>query len=170
MKADNDELPFFGPRIKERKSLAPVRASAGASLTLGRKSMPAMGGTSASVSNIYPPLPSIGTAITSDESIPPVPPIPGAYKEAAKPFGFTVSNEAFAESSRAVLAQMQARMHDRGIDATFGEELLKGKKAEVRKLVQVNEGLGGGWGLRGAPSTSSIADRYREAHMKEFAR
>jgi hypothetical protein len=48
---------------------------------------------------------------------------------------------------------MQATMEARGINATFGEELLKGKKAEVRKLVSVNDRLGQG-GELGLPCSN----------------
>ena len=122
----------------------------------------------ASVSNIYPALP----------DIPPVPTIPGAYQSGkpdspSKAFPFTVSNDQFEDAGAKLLAEMSAKfqvMNGGKNVPGFGTELLKGKKAEIKKLVSVQEGLGeGGWGL--ANSTGSThADRYAEAHRKEFAR
>jgi len=85
----------------------------------------------------------------------------------------TISNSQFEDAGKQVLAEMEAKMRatlgDRGI--SFGEELLKGKKAEVNRLVSVREGLGeGGWGLRNMASSTSIQDRYAAAHQREFAR
>lgn len=135
-----------------------------------RKSMPAIGAMAeytASVPTLYPPLP---------VDVPPVPPIPGAFKKSsaspAKTFGFSISNEQFSSAAQQVIEDMQARMQARGIGvSTFGEELLKGKQAEVSKLVHTTQGLGeGGWGLRNMASSTSIQDRYAAAHQKDFAR
>ena len=87
--------------------------------------------------------------------------------------GFGISNEQFDLAGRKVLEEMQAKMQaalgDRA--GSFGEELLKGKKAEVGKLVQTRADLGeGGWGLKSMASSCSIQDRYAAAHQREFAR
>jgi len=60
---------------------------------------------------------------------------------------------------------MKETLGDKGNN--FGEELLKGKKAEIRKLVSVNEGIGLGLGL-GVNAVKK--DRFEEAHQKEFAK
>lgn len=164
-KAQVDELPFFGTStVKERRSMAPIRQAPIINIHT-RKSMPAIAGGSASITNIYPPLP---------VDIPPVPPIPGAYQKSSpqKPFGFSVSNADFSSAAQQVISDMQAKMQARGIGTTsFGEELLKGKSAEMDKLVHTTRGLGeGGWGLRNMASSSSIQDRYAAAHQKDFAR
>jgi len=157
--------------------MAPLRGSqipqAPVAAIVTRKSMPAMssagsGAPAAMFANVYPPLP---------VDVPPVPPIPGAYKVAqpspARTNRMTITNAQFEDAGKQVLAAMEAKMRatlgDRG--AAFGEELLKGKNAEVNKLVNVNEGLGeGGWGLRNMASSSSIQDRYAAAHQREFAK
>ena len=179
MRATTDDLPFFSPaQVKERRSMAPLRGAQTpqppAAAILTRKSMPAMSaaGSSAPTSmfgNVYPPLP---------VAIPPVPPIPGAYKTSQLPSPdrtnrMTISNAQFEVAGKQVLATMEAKMRaNLGAGAaSFGEELLKGKKAEVNKLVSVTQGLGeGGWGLRNMASSSSIQDRYAAAHEREFAR
>lgn len=67
---------------------------------------------------------------------------------------------------------MNAKLSGKGI--YLGEELLRGKKAEVDKLVHVNRGVGsdsshGGWGL-GSSRNGQRKDRFAEAHEKEFAK
>ncbi|WVQ81506.1 hypothetical protein IAT38_003630 [Cryptococcus sp. DSM 104549] len=195
-----DELPFFGKgcdiqALKERRSMAPLRGpggfSSGMSMPpgaagLARKSMPAMASSvSASVSSVYPELPTIpaeyahmigsSAAATSRPTpipgaFPPLPPTPtrtqiifGSGANAG------VSNQQFSEAAQAVLKEMNSRLPDGGVK--FGDELLKGKKAEMDKLVHVNKDLGtGGWGLSASSSSSQIKDRYADVHQKEFAK
>lgn len=180
---DRDELPFFGTSkvvqaVKERRSLAPVRPSSTTTSptgmhALGRRSMPAFGlPTATSFSSIHPPLP-------------PVPPIPASYAKSAfampgamptsplkpafifgTPHGKGVSNKEFSDAGKALLAEMNAKLPG-GLG--FGEELLKGKKAELDKLVKANKGLGeGGWGLSSMPGGSK--DRFADVHQREFAK
>jgi hypothetical protein len=179
----DDILPFVGSEVKlkalkDRRSMAPLRSSAGMSASLsstglGRKSMPALPySTSASLAKIYPPLPDLGG--------PPVPPLPKAPEalpfhaiSQPKPFVFGVGGDAgiseakFSEAAQTVLREMNARLpeHARKLD----DELLKGKKAEMKRLVSVNEKLGeGGWGLIG--SVPGKTDRFAQAHEREFAK
>lgn len=148
---------------------------------------------SASVPSIYPPIP----AAVHITPIPPVPPIPGAYQTSAPPPAIPVSgpmqfsssaksptgmplisNNQFEEAGKRLLAEMDAKlratMGDKaGQVGSFGEELLKGKGAQVNRLVSVTEGLGeGGWGMSGslAKKYAGGEDRYADAHQKEFAR
>ncbi|WRT68977.1 uncharacterized protein IL334_005959 [Kwoniella shivajii] len=184
---EEDELPFFGKagtsqHLKERRSMAPLRSSLGstAALTqngLSRKSMPALpSSTSASIASIYPPLP-----ISSTQYMPAAPQsnhVPGSFPSFRPTpsqivFGSNtetgVSNKQFSEAAQAILREMNAKLPDGGI--VFGEELLKGKKAEIDKLVSVNKELSnstGGWGL--GSLSASTKDRYAEAHQKEFAK
>ncbi|WVF65621.1 hypothetical protein IAT40_000351 [Kwoniella sp. CBS 6097] len=182
---EDDELPFFGKAknihsLKERRSMAPLRSPKGSSSAfspngLGRKSMPALPSstTSASLSSIYPPLPAIPPQFDQTANTP----IPGTFppllptpSRAQIIFGSNaepgVSNQQFSDAAQAVLREMNSRLPGGG--AIFDEELLKGRKAEIGKLVKVNEGLGaGGWGLS---SGTGIQDRYAEAHQKEFAK
>ncbi|TYJ54063.1 hypothetical protein B9479_005249 [Cryptococcus floricola] len=182
----NDDLPFVGKArdLKERRSMAPLRSPAGAP-SLGafeRKSMPALPhSNSASVGNVYPPLPTMpveyASLIRSSESasdatqipgaFPPLPPTPGrAQMLFGDRTGTGVSNHQFSEAAQAVLKEMNAKLPQGSFK--FGEELLKGRDAELAKLVQVNKDVGtGGWGLSGGGSTR---DRYAEAHQKEFAK
>jgi hypothetical protein len=184
---DEDQLPLF-PMARNtygvggRRSMAPLRSPPTASVdvlnTLNRKSMPALvGSASASISSIYPPLP----------VVPPLPaqyarahqPIPGdfpmghAVPASPAPFVFGVDKGVSnADFGSAMLAELQAKMGDKG--GMFGSELLKGRKAEVRKLVSVNEDLGngvGGWGLTAGVGSGPVKkDRFAEAHEREFAR
>ncbi|WVW79269.1 hypothetical protein I302_101236 [Kwoniella bestiolae CBS 10118] len=181
---EDDELPFFGKaknihNLKERRSMAPIRSSIGSTTALSqnglsRKSMPAMSSaTSASISSIYPPLPAIPPQFA--RAISPQPPVPGSFPPlpptpSRMVFGSPtaeggVSNHQFSDAAQAVLREMNAKLPG---GVMFGEELLKGRKAEMDKLVQVNKGLGtGGWGLS---SSTGGSDRYAEAHQKEFAK
>ncbi|ODN95743.1 hypothetical protein L198_04361 [Cryptococcus wingfieldii CBS 7118] len=182
----NDDLPFVGKArdLKERRSMAPLRSPAGAP-SLGafeRKSMPALPySNSASVGNVYPSLPTMpveyASLIRSSESasdatpipgaFPPLPPTPGrAQILFGDRTGTGVSNHQFSEAAQAVLKEMNAKLPQGSFK--FGEELLKGRDAELAKLVQVNKDVGtGGWGLSGGGLTQ---DRYAEAHQKEFAK
>ncbi|WWC91287.1 uncharacterized protein L201_006230 [Kwoniella dendrophila CBS 6074] len=175
---EEDELPFFGKaNLKERRSMAPLRSSLGSTTALAqnglsRKSMPALpSSNSAHLSSIYPPLPTIPPRFAKMSSpkpvpggFPPLPPTPsqmvfGSRNDAG------VSNQQFSETAQAVLKEMNAKLPG---GVAFGEELLKGKKAEMDKLVQVNKELGtGGWGLS---NSTSEKDRYASAHQKEFAK
>ncbi|OCF35506.1 hypothetical protein I316_02558 [Kwoniella heveanensis BCC8398] len=181
---DNDELPFSGKTksihaLKERRSMA-LRSPMGSPNALspsglGRKSMPALpsSSTSASLSFIYPPLPAIPPQFAQIANVPvpgTFPVLPPTPSRAQMIFGSNnepgVSNQQFSVAAQAVLREMNSRLPGGG--AMFDEELLKGRKAEMGKLVKVNEGLGtGGWGLS---SGSTVQDRYAEAHQKEFAK
>ncbi|KAK8843365.1 hypothetical protein IAR55_007022 [Kwoniella newhampshirensis] len=184
VKDEADELPFFGQAknlhsLNERRSMAPLRPRTGSATALSsinvlsRKSMPALiNSTSASLSSIYPPLPIIPSEFSKPTpipgSFPPLPPTPSASRVI---FGSGadsgVSNRQFSEAAQAILKEMNAKLPEGSVK--FGEEYLKGKKAEIDKLVHVNKELGtGGWGL-GAGSAST-RDRYAEAHQKEFAK
>ena len=175
---DEDDLPFFdSAQVSKRRSMAPLRTTDGGRRSdLNRKSMPAISSASQAyvpgITSIYPRLPLPVDA-------PAVPQIPGAYRKEPTPSppkpssGFGISNEQFDLAGRKVLEEMQAKMQaalgDRA--GSFGEELLKGKKAEVGKLVQTRADLGeGGWGLKSMASSCSIQDRYAAAHQREFAR
>lgn len=174
-------LPFLGSakhlqRMKERRSMAPLRSidGAGGSAPLARKSMPAISAsTSASISNIYPPLPQIPIEYRKlrDE---PGPSMPGALPQSpptpqAFVFGSgrdAVSNKGFSEAGKAILAEMNSKMPS---GFTFSEEYLKGRQAGVDKLVKTNSALGeGGWGL--STAVSGTLDRYADAHQKEFSK
>ncbi|WWC97908.1 hypothetical protein V866_004796 [Kwoniella sp. B9012] len=181
---EDEELPFFGKaknihNLKERRSMAPIRSSIGSTTALSqnglsRKSMPALSGTtSASVPSIYPPLPVIPPQFmkatsppvqTVPGSFPPLPPTPGRMVFGS-PTDAGVNNHQFSEAAQAILKEMNSKLPG---GVVFGEELLKGRKAEVGKLVHVNKELGtGGWGLS---SSTGSSDRYADAHQKEFAK
>lgn len=158
------DLPFLG-KIKERRSLAPLRSSEGQpsnGSSLTRKSMPAItGSTSASLGSVYPPLPSF-------DNIPPVPPIPGAYVKATSvTFGTGnagISNMAFSNTAQQLIADLHSK------NPGFNSELLKGKQANLDKLVNVNRKVGeAGFGL-GSSTNGNKVDRYAAAHDREFAR
>ncbi|WVQ75485.1 hypothetical protein IAR50_005110 [Cryptococcus sp. DSM 104548] len=184
--SSNDDLPFVGKvkDLKERRSMAPLRSpvSAPSTSAFERKSMPALPhSNSASLGNVYPPLPTIpaeyASKTRSSESASDATPIPGAFpplpptpSRAQVLFGNRdttgVSNHQFSEAAQAVLKEMNAKLPEGSFK--FGEELLKGRDAELAKLVQVNKDVGtGGWGLSGKRATR---DRYAEAHQKEFAK
>ncbi|WVR09113.1 hypothetical protein IAU60_006175 [Kwoniella sp. DSM 27419] len=183
--SETDDLPFAGAiKPKERRSMAPLRSSMGSSATLapavlGRKSMPALAGSGpASITSIYPPLPSIPSAFVPLKpaatelpgSFPSLPPTPS---RARMIFGSTtaegVSNQQFSEAAQAVLKEMNARLPEGAV--RLGDEYLKGRKAEINKLVKVNDELGtGGWGLSASGSRLDGKDRYAQAHQKEFAK
>ncbi|WWD21121.1 hypothetical protein CI109_105602 [Kwoniella shandongensis] len=176
-----DDLPFFGKghAVKERRSMAPLRSPTGPAAgfsnnALTRKSMPALHSNtqSASLSSIYPPLPSIPAEYAKPTPIPGAfPPLPPTPSSNAVIFGSSmdagVSNKQFSEAAQAILREMNSKLPDGSVK--FGEEYLKGKKAEIDKLVHVNKELGtGGWGL--GEGHAAIRDRYAEAHQKEFAK
>lgn len=186
-----DELPFVGKMKdagirKERRSMAPSVASQNSSdavRLLVRTSMPALTIPSApSTSNVYPPLPNLSpyhinldqTCENQEEShqvpgaFPPLPPPPSRTQVL---FGNSIapvlSNAQFSEAAQNILQEMNARL-PKG-SARLGEELLKGKHAEMEKLVHTNQKLGtGGWGL--SEGTTHLNDRYAESHGKEFAK
>ncbi|KIR26695.1 hypothetical protein I309_04465 [Cryptococcus deuterogattii LA55] len=185
-----DELPFVGKMKdaglrKERRSMAPSVASQNSSdvvRLLVRTSMPALSIPSApSTSNVYPPLPNLSpyhinldqTCENQEEShqvpggFPPLPPPPSRTQVL---FGNSIapvlSNAQFSEAAQNILQEMNARL-PKG-SARLGEELLKGKHAEMEKLVYTNQKLGtGGWGL--SEDTTHVSDLYAESHGKEFA-
>nr|XP_018259099.1 uncharacterized protein I303_08643 [Kwoniella dejecticola CBS 10117]OBR81257.1 hypothetical protein I303_08643 [Kwoniella dejecticola CBS 10117] len=177
---EEDELPFFDrQKLKERRSVGPLRSSLGSTTalsmqnSLSRKSMPVLPSVgSASIQSIYPPLPTIPPQFAKFTSPPPeampgaFPPLPPTPSQVV--FGSNaesgVSNKQFSEAAQAVLREMNAKLPG---GLAFGEELLKGQKAEVDKLVKTNKQLGtGGWGLS---SSTGGNDRYAQAHQKEFA-
>ncbi|WWC64108.1 uncharacterized protein I303_106715 [Kwoniella dejecticola CBS 10117] len=178
---EEDELPFFDrQKLKERRSVGPLRSSLGSTTalsmqnSLSRKSMPVLPSVgSASIQSIYPPLPTIPPQFAKFTSPPPeampgaFPPLPPTPSQVV--FGSNaesgVSNKQFSEAAQAVLREMNAKLPG---GLAFGEELLKGQKAEVDKLVKTNKQLGtGGWGLS---SSTGGNDRYAQAHQKEFAK
>ncbi|OCF54506.1 hypothetical protein L486_08055 [Kwoniella mangroviensis CBS 10435] len=180
---EDEELPFSGKaknvhNLKERRSMAPIRSSIGSTTALsqnglGRKSLPALSGmTSASVTSIYPPLPVLPPQFmkatsppvqTVPGSFPPLPPTPSRMVFGS-PTDAGVSNQQFSEAAQAILKEMNSKLPG---GVVFGEELLKGRKAEMDKLVHVNKQLGtGGWGLS---SSTGSTDRFAEAHHKEFS-
>nr|XP_019005677.1 uncharacterized protein I203_00991 [Kwoniella mangroviensis CBS 8507]OCF69138.1 hypothetical protein I203_00991 [Kwoniella mangroviensis CBS 8507] len=180
---EDEELPFSGKaknvhNLKERRSMAPIRSSIGSTTALsqnglGRKSLPALSGmTSASVTSIYPPLPVLLPQFmkatsppvqTVPGSFPPLPPTPSRMVFGS-PTDAGVSNQQFSEAAQAILKEMNSKLPG---GVVFGEELLKGRKAEMDKLVHVNKQLGtGGWGLS---SSTGSTDRFAEAHHKEFS-
>lgn len=157
--------------------MAPLPGAGAASLAhagSGRKSMPALPSSHpASLSSVYPPLPSFYDI----PPVPPLPPMPGHYALQPKssfsatfgsPKAPAVSNQKFSQAAEAVLREMNAKLPE-GAKMTNGE-LLKGKKAEMGRLVSVNSGLGEGtWGLGGSMNGSN-KDRYADAHGREFAK
>ncbi|ORY24783.1 hypothetical protein BCR39DRAFT_545922 [Naematelia encephala] len=171
---DDDDLPFFGKApaqhlLKERRSLAPIRSPhAHPSGPMNRKSMPALPNiSSASLSRVYPPLPAF-------HDMPPMPALPGSFPAATSApvvFGASgeagVSNAQFSGVADKLLAEMNAKMPE---GMRLGEELLKGKKAEIGKLVSVNKDIGeGGFGLTSSLNGLKI-DRFAAAHEREFSR
>ena len=83
-----------------------------------------------------------------------------------------ISNHEFEVAGKRVLAEMEekikANMGDRA--PSFGQELLKGKKADIGILVRVNSTVGeGGFGLSSMTSGQD-GDRYAVAHAREFDR
>ena len=89
------------------------------------------------------------------------------HKESA----VSITNAQFEDAGRRVLAEMEAKMKATlGERATsFGQELLKGRSADLGTLVRINSTVGeGGWGLGESEGVKS--DRYAEAHAEEFKR
>lgn len=183
---ENDALPFVGSAnklqmLKERRSMAPLgarnRTPSVTRAAIGRPSMPALSdGASSRASSIYPPLPSM--------DIPPVPSLPDTVDmPGAMPTtiassgpsfgaaGFGVSTHQFSEAAQNLLKEMNAKLPSNV--KKLDDELLKGKRAEIKRLVSVTEGLGeGGWGLSGSVRGRGTVkqDRFAEAHEKEFAK
>ncbi|EAL20385.1 hypothetical protein CNBF1950 [Cryptococcus deneoformans B-3501A] len=186
---EENELPCVGriknaSLLKERRSMAPVgsRDHSGDAGSLIRKSMPALSiSSAASISSVYPPLPTISLhymdidqTCKKQEECPKVPggfpPLPSPPSKTQILFGNSappaLSNTQFSETAQNILEEMNARLPEGS--ARFGAELLKGKHAEVEKLVHTNQQLGvGGWGL--IEGTTRVNDRYAESHRKEFA-
>lgn len=178
------DLPFLGSAkkihsLKERRSMAPLPSAtsiaAAPAVPLARKSMPAISAAgSASVSNIYPPLPQLPIEFQKLRDAPAPTAMPGAMPTSPKKPGTFVfggdeggpSNQDFSDAGKAILAQLNAKLPS---GFTFSEEHLKGKQAGLDRLVRTNSTLGeGGWGLgsMGGPKV----DRYADAHQKEFAK
>ncbi|OWZ39318.1 hypothetical protein C351_03917 [Cryptococcus neoformans c8] len=188
--SDEDGLPFVGrvkdaSLLKERRSMAPLarRDRSGDARPPVRKSMPALSlSTAASISSVYPPLPTISPhymdldqTCEQQEECPQVPggfpPIPPSQSKTLILFDNSVppslSNTQFSEAAQNILEEMNARLPQGS--ARLGAELLKGKHAEIEKLVHTNQQLGmRGWGL--TESTAHDNDRYAESHRKEFAK
>ena len=62
---------------------------------------------------------------------------------------------------------MKAHLGERA--TSFGQELLKGKSADLGTLVKVNSNVGAsGWGL--ANEAGMKKDRYAQVHAREFKR
>lgn len=81
--------------------------------------------------------------------------------------GQQVSDTQFSDAGAKLLAEMQAKLGG----STFNPELLKGRKAEMSKLVTTNQNLGTGTGFGLSLGTSTAAtDRFAAAHQKEFAK
>lgn len=184
-----DELPFVGKMkdvslLKERRTMAPLASQNNSDIVrpLVRTSMPVLSLPSApSTSNVYPPLPNLSPYhINLDQTchqeeshqvpggFPPLPPPPSRSQVL---FGNSIapvlSDAQFSEAAQNILQEMNARL-PKG-SARLGEELLKGKHAEMEKLVHTNQQLGtGGWGL--SEGTTHVSDRYAESHRKEFAK
>jgi hypothetical protein len=178
------DLPFVGSasklqELKNRRSLAPLRSSSGpeaGSSGLGRKSLPLLNKyTSASLSSIYPPLP----GFHADEDAPPVPQIPGHYPisqplkhQPSETFTFgspdhAVSSAQFSEAAQAILQQMNEKFPE---GSRMDGEVLRGNKADMRRMVSVQSGLGGdgGWGLM--ERFEGKKDRFAAAHEREFSK
>lgn len=188
--SDEDGLPFVGrvkdaSLLKERRSMAPLarRDRSGDARPPVRKSMPALSlSTAASISSVYPPLPTISPhymdldqTCEQQEECPQVPggfpPIPSSQSKTLILFDNSVppslSNTQFSEAAQNILEEMNARLPQGS--ARLGAELLKGKHAEIEKLVHTNQQLGmRGWSL--TESTAHDNDRYAESHRKEFAK
>ncbi|KIR50977.1 hypothetical protein I315_06583 [Cryptococcus gattii Ru294] len=184
-----DELPFAGKMkdvslLKERRTMAPLASQNRSDIVrpLVRKSVPALSLPRApSTSNVYPPLPNLSpyhinldqTCENQEEphqvpgGFPPLPPPPsGSQVLFGNSIAPVLSNAQFSEAAQNILQEMNARL-PKG-SARLGEELLKGKHAEMEKLVRTNQQLGtGGWGL--SEGTTHMSDRYAEFHRKEFA-
>lgn len=81
--------------------------------------------------------------------------------------GQQVSSTQFTDAGAKLLAEMQAKLGG----AAFNPELLKGRKAEMSKLVSTNNklGSGSGFGLSLGASTAAT-DRFAAAHQKEFSK
>lgn len=185
-----DELPFAGKMkdvslLKERRTMAPLASQNRSDIVrpLVRKSVPALSLPRApSTSNVYPPLPNLSPYhINLDQTceiqeephqvpggFPPLPPPPsGSQVLFGNSIAPVLSNAQFSEAVQNILQEMNARL-PKG-SARLGEELLKGKHAEMEKLVRTNQQLGtGGWGL--SEGTTHMSDRYAEFHRKEFAK
>lgn len=81
--------------------------------------------------------------------------------------GQQVSGSQFSDAGAKLLAEMQAKLGG----STFNPELLKGRKAEMSKLVSTNNNLGSGSGFGLSLGASTAAtDRFAAAHQKEFAK
>lgn len=120
---------------------------------------------SASLSQVYPPLPILPSQYAKPTSP------PGSFPQ-SPPFVFGsplpqngISNEEFSSAGLKVLEEMNARLGDRC--GTMGRELLKGKAVDLKDVVKVNESLDGsnGFGL-----AKGKKDRFAEAHERELAK
>jgi hypothetical protein len=196
----DDELPLTGlnsvDAIKKRRSIQFLSESTTANQGLNRRSMPVLTNnrtitmsprkTSAPTSTpkLYPDLSAIGGSpqmvITEQGARSPSPEIPGSFpspsavdKPSAPPSpsfvfgaGAGTSSATFSDAGMKLLQEMQAKMGG----AAFNPELLKGKNAELSKLVSTNTTLGssttGGWGL----SSTSSTDRFSKVHQREFSK
>ncbi|ORX39072.1 hypothetical protein BD324DRAFT_679573 [Kockovaella imperatae] len=156
--SDIDNLPFSAGttnlrKMKERRSMAPIKAQGQGGTALNRRSMPAL--------RCPPAYPNI------------LPPMPGSFTPAPtlqhKESSISITNAQFEDAGRRVMAEMEAKMkaHMGDKATSFGQELLKGKNADLGNLVRVNSNVRhGGWGL--ASNNEAKKDRYAEIHAREF--
>lgn len=194
----NSPLPLTGPNsvahIKERRSMKPLRdvntTNPPASMK-NRRSLPTLLSPASTSTGIYPPLPSVDPTappeVQAAMATPsPEPEMPGSFpaspadnKSPTSPsfmFGTTqaVSNDQFSDAGAKLLAELNAKM---GGSSIFSTELLKGKDAEITKLMSSRDLAAAaaapangkrGFGL--APDPEMVHDRYAAAHAREFQR
>lgn len=192
--AIDDDLPLTGQNsmelIKKRRSVqlqagrsprksvrpSPRKSRVRASMPLSPVGSSSALATSASILNVYPSLPDVDHPMTPIKQVAASPEVPGSYpKNPTSPsFVFGAGNGTtsadFSDAGMKLLQEMQAKMGGAG---SFNTELLKGKRAEVTKLVSVNQRVGsgsssGGWGL--SSSANAPKDRFAEIHQREFSK
>lgn len=142
--------------------MTPLRAG------LGTANIPKLASRSSPApTSMYPHIP----GFQADPDAPPVPSLPGQYPKPTDTFTFgspdhAVSSADFTSAAQTILRQMNARLPD---EAKMQGEVLKGKQADMKRMVSVTSGLGdGGWGLM--ERFEGKQDRYAEAHSREFAK
>ncbi|GMK57043.1 hypothetical protein CspeluHIS016_0308830 [Cutaneotrichosporon spelunceum] len=191
--AERDALPLTGPnsvaRIKERRSMKPLAATPQPALK-DRPSLPTILSPATDTRGIYPQIPAFDHTAPLEVQAAmgtPEPEMPGSFpgSPASPSFVFgtaqAVSANEFSDAGAKLLAEFQAKMGGVNI---FSSELLKGKDAEVSKLVSSTSmgfgtmnSVGGstassgaqkkGFGLAPGPEAN---DRYAAAHRREFQR
>jgi len=195
---NDDELPLTGlnsvDAIRKRRSIQFLDNSRANQHALNRRSMPVLLSphavvqtgnrvSSAPSASLYPDLatfkdtPSRPLSAAANTNVT-TPGLPGAFPEAkpASPSspsfvfgsGNGTSSAAFSDAGMKLLQEMQTKMGGK----SFNPELLKGKNAEMDKLVATNTNLGsgptGGWGLSAGASAAN--DRFAKAHQREFSK